>query len=255
MMDITKPTTIHLTDTTPDVTLNVAPNVEVIIIETSQHSTVTLDIGENATVHYIYLCTSEADTVKSAHLQANAVIHWRSALLGGNSKQEIVTYHTGNGAHSTHHGIFLGRAHDRFLMNYWNQHSAEHTAGHILVHGVLFDYAYADFKGNIKIDQTSKDTEASLTEETILLGHRSRSDSIPQLEIATNDVRASHSSAITRIDEEQLFYLQSRGLEIEEGKRMIVRGFLESIVGGIQDEGYKEKVTHLIEERLMDLTQ
>jgi len=215
---------------------------------------VLLELAEGATVHYVDIVTGDQQVKKVAHLGRDAQMFWHSIILGGTNDQEVITYHDGVGANSYHWGIFLGRDHDRFTMNYWSDHAAEHTTGHILVHGVLLDSAYADFKGNIKIRQTAADTEGSLTEHTLLLGDRSRSDSIPELDIGTNTVKVSHSSAITKIDDEQLFYLASRGIEPAEAKRFIVRGFLDDVLEHIPAEtGVLEQVEQLITERLASL--
>lgn len=221
----------------------------------AQHdSAVVLELEDGAIVHYIDIVTGDRQVKKVAHLGRDAQMFWHSIILGGINDQEVITYHNGAGANSYHWGIFLGREHDRFTMNYWSDHAAQHTTGHILVHGVLLDSAYADFKGNIKIHQTAADTEGSLTEHTLLLGDRSRSDSIPELDIGTNTVKVAHSSAITKIDDEQLFYLASRGIEPAEAKRFIVRGFLDDVLEHIPAEaGVLEQVEQLIAERLESL--
>ncbi len=249
-LQITNNQTLELYDSQIDLAIHIEPGIEVTLIETAHHENVILEIGENAIVNYITVRNGEGKSIKRATLQRNAVCHWRSALLSGNLEQEITSSHVGDGASSDHHGIFLGKDHDRFIMNYWNEHTAKHTSGNIIIHGVLFDRSYADFKGNIKIAQSAADTDGSLTEATLLLGEQSRSDSVPQLEIDTNDVKAAHSSSITKIDDEQLFYLQSRGIPTEEGKRMIVRGFLEGIIDEFPDQTVRELITHTIEQRL-----
>lgn len=165
-----------------------------------------------------------------AQLQADSVIRWHSAILGGNIECEIITHHLGTGSSSAHTGIFIGHHHDKFVLNYWSEHVAEHTTGHITVHGVLFDSAYTDFKGNVKILKSASQTTASLTEHTLLLGDKARSDAVPQLDIQTNAVQAAHSSGISRIDAEQLFYCASRGISKELAEQMIVRGFLAECI-------------------------
>lgn len=230
--------------------IQVAANVEVTILETGHHMAIDLSIGENAHVQYIAISNGDSQTVRHAQLGQAATLDWRTAILGGKSNQEIVTHHLGTGASSTHHGIFLGHNRDRFTLNYWSEHIGEHTSGHIVVHGVLLDNAYADFKGNIKIAHTARDTDGSLTEAALLLGDKSRSDSVPQLEIDTNDVKAAHSSSITRIDDEQLFYLQSRGITKTDGQRMIVQGFLEGIIDEFKIVSVRDEINALIEQRV-----
>lgn len=250
---ITTSSTVELDEPADGIAITVEPGIEVTIVETGHHETIELVVGENAIVNYLMVFSGQGQSTKRAQLQANAACHWRTALLGGTTQQEIYTEHIGDGSTSDHHGIFLGKDRDRFAMNYWSEHTAKHTAGTIRIHGVLFDRAYADFKGNIKIAQTGTDTDASLTEQTLLIGQQARSDSVPQLEIDTNDVRAAHSSAITQIDDEQLFYLQTRGISVIDGKRMIVRGFLDSIVDEFPDKKIREQVLTFVEQRLIDI--
>ena len=233
-----------------DLDIEIAKNISAVIVETGYHPKVNITVQDNASVEYIYIYAGAGASVKQATLQRDASITWHTAIVGGENTHDISTIHEGKGSSSEHQGIFLGRERERFAMNYWSQHIGEHTAGHIYIHGVLFDKSYADFKGNIKIDQTGHDTDGSLTEETLLLGDRARSDSVPQLEIDTNDVQAAHASSITKIDDEQLFYLQSRLIPPDEGKRMIVRGFMESIIDRITVQEYKEQLISLIEERI-----
>ncbi|EKD76173.1 MAG: hypothetical protein ACD_43C00206G0004 [uncultured bacterium] len=222
-----------------------------IIMASANEPLVEYDVGENATVHIISVLAQDSVGVQRARLQSGAKVYWYTILLGGNIEQEISTQLLGVGAVSYHYGLCFGKAQDRFMMNYWNEHQAAATTGHIIVHGVLFGQAYANFKGNIKIAQTGHKTTASLTEHVLLLGERSRSAAVPQLEINTNDVQAAHSAAATKIDEEQLFYLASRGISAEAGKQMIVRGFLEDIISHLPDIGLQDEVRKQIEHNLL----
>lgn len=183
-------------------------------------------------------------TVKCvATLQQHSTIRWHSAILGGQVQCEIVTKHLGEDSHSDHTGIFVGHKHDQFLLNYWSEHVGAQTSGHITVHGVLFDAAYSDFKGNVKITPSGRQTVGSLTEHTLLLGDKARSDAIPQLDIQTNAVQVTHSSGMSRIDQEQLFYCASRGIPPAQAEQMIVAGFLAEC---INDQAIKQLCTKMI---------
>ncbi len=241
---------VELPSNGEDLRIIINAGITATVIDTSHRAVTYIEVKENASVEYISVFSGEGKVFKEATLQKDASIQWRSAIMSGSTEHEIVTQHVGDGSSSDHKGIFLGKEQDKFAMNYWSNHLGKHTSGHIYVHGVLFDRAYADFKGNIKIAQSGKDTDATLTEDTLLLGERSRSDAIPQLEIDTNDVQVAHSSAITRIDDEKLFYLQSRGIEFEDGKRMIVQGFLEGIIDEFTNETIRKQLYAIIEKRL-----
>lgn len=214
--------------------ITVAPHTEQVIIDRGEDVEVEVVVGEGARVQYLSITQATGSDkqilTKRAIVNAQASIHWHSAVLSGNVQQSITTQHVGVGAESSHRGLFFGQQRDRYALHYWNEHTAAHTTGTIFIHGVLLDQAYTDFKGNIIIAQTASDTTASLVEDTILLGKQARSDSIPQLDIGTNDVRATHSSAISKIDAEQLFYLASRGIAPEQATAMIAYGFLEDIL-------------------------
>lgn len=222
-----------------------------IIMTSASEPVVEYQVDEQATAHIISVVSQDMVSQRRAVVAAGAQVYWYTILLGGKVEQEISTQHLGAGASSYHYGLCFGQAHDRFTMNYWNEHTATDTTGHILVHGVLFGQAYADFKGNIKIAQTGHKTAASLTEHVLLLGDRARSDAIPQLEINTNDVQAAHSAAATKIDEEQLFYLASRGIPTEQAQNMIVRGFLEDIIAHLPDSGLQTEVRKQIDHQLL----
>jgi Fe-S cluster assembly scaffold protein SufB len=85
------------------------------------------------------------------------------------------------------------------------------------------------FKGMIKIDKEAKASESYLAGHAILLDKSAKSDAIPGLEIETNEVKATHSASVAQLDENEIFYLMSRGLSRDGAKREIVNGFLEPL--------------------------
>lgn len=228
----------------------IAAGTQQIILTSVNEPEVEYMIDADAHVKIISVISTDVTSVRHAHVSERASVEWYTIILGGKVSQEIATFHDGVAARSQHSGLFFGMNHDHIAMNYWSEHQAPNTVGHILIHGVLFEQAYADFKGNVRITPTGHQTDASLTEHTILLGKRARSDSVPQLEIATNDVKVTHSSAMTRVDEEQLFYLASRGIARDEAQRLIVRGFLNDIIDQLPDESLQQSVRADIEVKL-----
>lgn len=200
-----------------------------ILIDGSQPE-VHIDCAPNEQVDALIVLKGDVAVKCTATLQAHSQLRWHSLILGGKVQCEVFTDHQGEGSSSEHNGIFVGRDHHNYKLNYHSAHSAQHTTGHIKIHGVLFDASYTDFKGNIIIEQTATDTNATLNEHTLLLGDKARSDSIPQLDIKTSAVKAAHSSGMSRIDEEQLFYCASRGISPEDATQLIVRGFLAECI-------------------------
>jgi Fe-S cluster assembly scaffold protein SufB len=98
-----------------------------------------------------------------------------------------------------------------------------------LAKSVLKDTAKSLFKGMIKISKNAKGSESYLAGHAILLDKGAKSDAIPGLEIETNEVRATHSASVAQMDEEQMFYLMSRGFSKDSARRIVVDGFLEPL--------------------------
>ncbi|MFH1426117.1 MAG: SufD family Fe-S cluster assembly protein [Candidatus Kerfeldbacteria bacterium] len=133
------------------------------------------------------------------------------------------------------HVTYFGTDKQQVTLNLSAVHEAEETMSRILTRGVAVDAAHVDFTGSVRIEQSGAGADTFVGHQGLLLGSNARIDALPRLDIETNDVKAAHSSAIHAIDEEQLFYLQSRGIEREESSRMIVNGFLEESLAIVRD--------------------
>lgn len=103
---------------------------------------------------------------------------------------------------------------------------APQTQGNTLIKAVVMPGGKLNLKGIIKIDKGAELVEAFLRQSVLLIGENSMATAIPELEIESNEVKASHAAAIGRIDEEQLFYLMSRGLCRGEAVKLIIKAFL-----------------------------
>ncbi len=98
---------------------------------------------------------------------------------------------------------------------------------HYLMKAVVEDGGLLELYGKIKVMQTAVGTDTFLRQRVLLLGEKSRAVVVPELEIQTNEVKAGHAASIGRIDEEQLFYLMSRGLSKSEATKLLVKAFLD----------------------------
>lgn len=124
-------------------------------------------------------------------------------------------------------------------------HEAPDTFSRTLIKGVLDGTAVADYKGLVTIQKGAKNADADLNEHAILLSPTSRANAIPRLEVLENEVKAGHGATVGKVGEDELFYLATRGIEKEEGKKMIVRGFLEAFVNEFPKKEAEEIRSHL----------
>jgi len=105
-------------------------------------------------------------------------------------------------------------------------HSVPDSTGRLNIRAIAQNGADLHITGSIHILPQAKNTNSFLDIRVLVLDEKSRADVRPQLEIETNDVRASHAATISPLDPEQLFYLQSRGLNYVQAQKLIVKGFL-----------------------------
>jgi len=100
---------------------------------------------------------------------------------------------------------------------------------------VVDDAGRSVFHGAVQVPQAAQRTMASQLSRNLLLSHRARVDAIPQLEIVADDVRCTHGATVTRLQQEELFYLRSRGLGADQAARLLLEGFCDEILAGLPE--------------------
>lgn len=131
-----------------------------------------------------------------------------------------------------------------YLMNGWAtldtttdiEHLAPCTVSHQLVKGVIGGDAKGVFQGRIHIAPGAVRTEGNQLHKALLLSDTAEVDVKPELEIFADDVKCSHGAASGELDEEQLFYMRSRGIGEEEARRLLIDAYLDDAISKIEDE-------------------
>lgn len=123
-----------------------------------------------------------------------------------------------------------------------SKHIAPNTSCNTFIRAVINDKSVFDYQGKIIIGKKAVQTTAYLHDDVLVAGQGTKRNSQPVLEIDNNNVKASHGSTTGRIDEEQLYYLTSRGVKELEAKEIIKEGYLGQLVVKIKDEKIREKV-------------
>lgn len=130
------------------------------------------------------------------------------------------------GASVTIIGLFRAIDAQNVSVNLTIIHRAPHTHARTILKGVAEDTSSIHFFGRIIIESECGNTQSFLEERILLLSDKAKAEAIPELEIHTDDVKCSHAASISRIPEEHLFYLQSRGVSKRKAEEMIIEGFL-----------------------------
>lgn len=191
-------------------------------------------VKPNAHLEAVTLQAMGADTVavsnRKAFVERDAKMSWYVGLFGGLlSRYKTDSIMKGAGAVAEDIEIVFGTNNQSFDITSNLIHSGQHSRGKVQVKSVLKDTSKSLFKGMIRIGKDGKGTESYLSGHAILLDRGAKSDSIPGLEILTNEVRATHSASVAQLDEGQIYYLMTRGLNREGAKREMVSGFLEPL--------------------------
>lgn len=135
---------------------------------------------------------------------------------------------TGENANAVIVGALRIKGKDIVKIHTIQHHKAPHTTSDLLIKAVLADRGRLEYDGLIKIDKKAMHANAYQRQENLLLSDEAHVESKPELEIGANEVRCTHGATMGMIDEDQVFYLMSRGLSRPDSEGLIVEGFLAS---------------------------
>jgi len=169
-------------------------------------------------------------STRHTNVAQDAKVNWYSGLFGSMlSRYKTEYFLNGTGASSNDSEVIFGNNEQSFDIQTNVTHESPSTEGRVVEKSILRNKSKSLFKGMIRIQKNATKSNSFLSGRSILLDKDAKSDSIPGLEIFTNDVKATHSASVAQIDEEQIFYLKTRCLTHEEAERTIIEGFLEPL--------------------------
>jgi len=187
---------------------------------------------------------------RRAQVGRDAKLQWTVGWLGGKlTMSHVESRLVGPGAEMEDIQVLFGRHKQHFDLTSSLRNMAPHVRGEIHMKGVMKDQSRAVMYGAIKVDPVAQQSNSYQLAQGLLLNDGAHCDAIPGLEIEANDVRATHGASIGPIDEEQIFYLQSRGFEREQAKRTIVEGFLTPTLEQIPIAGVRERFHAFVEQK------
>jgi Fe-S cluster assembly protein SufD len=222
------------------------------------NTVVELHVGQAATLRYVATQdVSERAWVFSsqrAAVERDGRLEWTALGFGsGRGKVRMETRLAGPGSEARVTGGYAGGPGQHLDYDTTQEHAAPNTFSDLAFRGVLAAGATAVWRGMIRVDPGAQQTDAFQESRNLLLSPEAHADAIPGLEIEADDVRCTHAAAIAQIDREQLFYLTSRGLDPAAAKRVIVEGFLESLVERLAEGPVREEISAALARRLAEI--
>ncbi len=188
---------------------------------------------------------------RRAQVGRDARMHWVFGVLGSRvTRAAISTALAGRGATTQTRGIYFTHGDQVFDLYSLTHHTAPSCTGDILFKGALRDQSQAGLEGMIRVEPAGQQTNSYLSGHIMFLSDQAKGNVDPGLEIMANDVRCSHGATIGQIDEDQIFYLQSRGLERVQAEKLIVGGFFEEVLQEMPLESMRDLVREQIQAKV-----
>ena len=216
---------------------------------------VELIVGKHANLRYVQLQNWNQKTWHFAHQGGNVdsegSLQWTVVGLG--SKLSHIHQDVNlNGRAATAEVNGVTFASNRQKISYYTQqhHRQQGTHSDLLYKEVLRDDSRVIWRGMIKVDPAAQQTDGYQRSDALMLSRDARCDSIPGLEIEADDVRCTHGATTGRVDEEQIFYAQSRGISEKEAMHMIVEGFFQQVYDRIPIEVVRETLSRTVQGKL-----
>lgn len=224
-----------------------AQNVEIIVRDGAKLTVVSVQQWADDAVH---AASHQARVDRDAEL-THVVVSFGGAIVRVNPNVELA----GAGSQARLYGLSYADAGQHLESQVYLHHKGAHTTGDVLYKGALQGSgAHSVWIGDVLIGPDATGTDSYEANRNLVLTEGARADSIPNLEIETGDiVGAGHASATGRFDDEQLFYLQARGIDEEQARRLVVLGFLGDIVQRIGIPSLQAELLEAIEAELAEV--
>ena len=129
-------------------------------------------------------------------------------------------------------------------------HVKPHCPSHEVYKGILTGHSRAVFNGKIIVRQDAQKTNAKQTNKALLLTDDAQVNTKPQLEIFADDVKCTHGAAIGQLDDDALFYLQARGIALDDARHLLIEAFAREVIDGVPVASLRDELRETLEIRL-----
>lgn len=218
---------------------------------------VDLRVGDGANLRYLSL--------QSLDQAATCVLHQRMTLgrdatgrlgeVGLGSKLgrlDLDVRLEGDGASSNVSGLYFGEGAQTLDYRMVINHAGRSTTSDVFLKGAVEDEAQSVFTGLLRIEKNAVKTSTFETNRNLVLSDKAKAHSVPNLEILCNDVICGHGSSVGPLEQEHLYYLQSRGLGKERSERLLIKGFFREAIDRLPIEGLEEPISTEVFRRFVE---
>jgi Fe-S cluster assembly protein SufD len=184
-------------------------------------------------------------------VEQDATLTSVTAAFGGDyARQRTDCRLIGRGATGKLRAVYFGEAEQMLDFRTFQDHAAPDTTSNLLFKGAVAGHSRSVYTGMIRVRKNARGTNAFQTNRNIKLSDGAWAESVPNLEIENNDVRCSHASTVGPIDEDQRFYLESRGIPTPIAERLVVTGFFDDVLTNLPVAGVAPALRALVGQKL-----
>ena len=181
-------------------------------------------------------------THERAQVGRNARLNWILGAVGSKLTKSFMDVDlVAPGAEGYMSGFYFADDHQHLDHDTQQNHLAPHTTSDLLFKGAVKDAARSVWQGLIYVAPGAQGTDGYQANRNLVLNSGAQADSIPGLEIMANEVRCTHGATVSRMDEEQIFYMRTRGVPRKEAERLLIEGFFAEILDRIPFEKIRER--------------
>jgi Fe-S cluster assembly protein SufD len=192
-------------------------------------------------------------STRRVEIGRDAHCSWVPIHLGGHlTKQTLDIVTAEQGSDMRHTGLYITQGDEHLDLFTTDLHEAGNTTGDTVWKGALTGESRASYEGLIHIVKDAQDTDTYLQTHSMLLSPRAKGDAIPSLIVETDNVKASHGGTVGEIDEDQVFYMMSRGIARPDAVRILVEGYFEEVIQRLHDPVLEEMVRERIAQKIAE---
>lgn len=214
-------------------------------------------VSKNARLNFVELQSWGKNmwsfTRERAKVQGDGSLEWIFAAIGTHLTKNFSDIDLVEpGAMARMSGFYFASGQQHLDHDTQQNHFAENTTSDLLYKGALMDHSRSVWQGMIYVAPGAIGADGYQANRNLILSKQARADSIPGLEILADDVRCTHGATVGKIDEDELFYLLSRGIPQKEAEQLIVMGFFAPIMTRIPFEGIQQRFMDAIREKMSE---
>ena len=209
-----------------------------------------INVADNIKVDYVFLLTDKAkkDFIEHRLINLGLASQLNNYYCYFSDKDIKVNaeHRIDSQAKINHQVIFIGDEQQK--LNWYEEYKFLYPNGfgRFIIKGLIKDQVKAHYGGHILVNPLAQKVDSHLEMQTVVLGEAAKAVMVPGLKIAANDVKTSHAAKVSNIDDEQLFYLCSRGLTKEQAKSLFIKGIFQEFIDQLPNQELKTKISNLL---------